>query len=134
MSSDIFLQCFRDREPATFERVVFEEIFGRGAVNPQFPLTDVAYPDGSGGEIYGGEDDHIQGMMFNHCGGDAFFDRVYELLARTKSVFFWLGTGRQIAVADSAVIDHLPSGFDDMGPAYIVSSGRELQKSMADSD
>jgi hypothetical protein len=44
MSSDIFLQCFRDREPATFERAVFEEIFGRGAVNPQFPLTDVAYP------------------------------------------------------------------------------------------
>lgn len=134
MSFSIFLQCFRDREPATFERAVFEEIFGQGAVDARFPLTDVNYSDGSGGEIHGGEDDHIQHMMFSHCGGDRFFDALQELLARTKSVVFWLGTGRQIAVADRAVIDHLPSGFDDMGPAYIVSSGRELQTAIAESN
>lgn len=86
------------------------------------------------GEIYGGEDDHIQSMMFTHCGGDRFFDALQELLARTKSVLYWPGKAPQIAVADSAVIDHLPAGFDDMGPAFIVSSGRELQTAIAESD
>jgi hypothetical protein len=134
MSFSIFLQCFRDREPATFERAVFEEIFGRDAVNAKYPLTDVTYLDKSGGEIHGGEDDHIQHMMFSHCGGDRFFDALQELAARTMSVLFWPATGRQIAVSDSAVIAHLPSGFDDMGPAFIVSSGRELQTAIAESD
>src|ERR1700730_13081390 len=135
MSFDIFLQCFRNGEPATFKRALVEEIFTRDAVDYRPPLTDVTYVDGGAGGIYGAdEEEDIQNMMFNHCGGDTFFAALHELAARTNSVVFWPRVGRSIAVTDAAFVNHLPSGFDDMGPAYIVSNGRELEACIFESD
>ena len=53
MGFDLFLNCVRDGETATFKRELFEEIMGRGAVDAKFPLTTVEYIDGGGGDLWG---------------------------------------------------------------------------------
>ncbi len=72
MPFDFFLSCVRNGDPATFERSLFEEIMGRGAIDPDFPLQNVDYAEGNGSAIYGGEDDDIDGLMFNHFGPGIF--------------------------------------------------------------
>ena len=128
MSFDIFLQCYRDGEPATFKRSVLIEIFGPYAFgNPR--LSMVTFPDGSGSCVYVVDADDIQDMMFNHCGGNDFFQALYELADRTKSIIFWPDTRPSFAVTDEGTLAHLPRDFEqDFGPGQIVRNGRELQE------
>ncbi len=129
MSFDIFLYCFRNGEPATFERSVVAEIFSPHAYgDPDF--TNVTFPDGSGACIYVARDHDIQGLGFDRCGGDAFFDALYRLADITKSVVFWPGRRPSCAVTDGATLAHLPDGFsaDGCGPAQVVHSGAELSR------
>ena len=129
MSFDIFLQCFRAGEPANFSRSLFEEIFGRGAINPDPPFTDVTYTDG-GADIYGAEVDDIQHMMFNHCGGDTFWAALHELADRTQSVVFSASGWPKMAVTDVATIAQLPVGYaeDEQDSVRVIRSGRELEE------
>jgi hypothetical protein len=133
MSFDIFLVCFKNQELATFPRALVEEIFGRHAIGPQFPLTDLDYTDG-GGAIYGAEEDSVDGLMFNHCGGPTFYNAMLELADRTGSVIQWLAEGTSLVATRSEVMDHLPSGYlDDFGPACIVTTHEELTKAIISS-
>jgi hypothetical protein len=109
MSFDIHLQCYRNGDFATFKRALVEEIFGRDAVDLRLPLTDVRYPDGSGGQIIGADkEDDIRSMMFNHCGGAIFYDRLYELAHRTRSCILWPFGDPQSAVTDVKTIADSP--------------------------
>jgi hypothetical protein len=128
MSFDIFLQCFRAGEPASFKRALFEEIFGRHAVNPDPPFTDITYADG-GAAIHGAEVDDIQHMMFNHCGGDTFFAALHELADCTRSVILWPDEEPCLVAADPAAIENLPTDFTyGRDQVRIVHSGRELEE------
>ncbi|HUO93705.1 MAG TPA: hypothetical protein VMU22_12320, partial [Rhizomicrobium sp.] len=91
MSMDLFLQCARDGEPSMFPRALFEEVMSRGAIDPEFPLSEVLYVDGGCREIDGGERDAISSLSFAHFGGDIFFDRLWELADRTGSYLMWPG-------------------------------------------
>jgi len=121
------LQRFCEGKVATIPRAIFEEIFSRHAITPQYPLQRIDYPDGSGGDIYGSDADEIEGLMFNHCGGDMFFAALYELAQRTGSVIYWPDLDPSIAVTDPATIEHFPGdGFDRMGPAYVAPDHHAL--------
>ena len=128
MSFDIHLQCYRNGEPATFKRALVEEIFGRDSVDLRLPLTDVGYPDGSGGQIFGADkEDDISSLMFNHCGGATFYDRLYELAHRTRSFLIWPFGDPQSAVTDEDTIADSPGLWEGpLGPAIVVHSGRAL--------
>jgi hypothetical protein len=129
MSSDIFLACLRGEGTEKFTRALFEEIFGRHAIDPDLPFTSVTYADG-GAEVYRAEDDETDGVGFNHFGGDTFFAALYELALRTRSVIYWPeNDGAWAAVAESATIALLPDGFEREGPraVRVVRSGRKLQ-------
>jgi hypothetical protein len=130
MSFDIFLQCYRNGEPANFKRSVVEEIFGPHAYgDPDF--SNVTFPDGSGSCMYVDDGDDMQCIMFNHCGGHDFFQALYELADRTKSVVLWPDDDRPAtAVTDEATPGHLPAGFSGpvLGQARLVHSGRELEE------
>lgn len=97
MSFDIFLACVRKGEEEPIPREVFDSIFAPHDTHPHLRASDpgymvVEYPDGSGGCIYcGGYKDgkDASHMMFNHCGGEAFFNDMYELARRTRSIIFW---------------------------------------------
>jgi hypothetical protein len=129
MSSDIFLACLRGENTETFKRSLFEEIFGRQAINPRLPFTSVTYADG-GAEVYGAEEDETNYVGFDHFGGDTFFAALHELALRTRSVIYWpANEGAWAAVAEVAVIALLPMSFEREGPqaVRVVRSGRELQ-------
>ncbi len=128
MGFAIYLQCYRNGESATFKRAVVEEIFGRDAVGLRLPLTAAYYADGSGGQIIGAdEEDDIDSLMFNHFGGATFYDRLYELAHRTRSCLIWPFGSPQSAVTDAKTIADSPGLWEGpLGPAIIVTSGREL--------
>jgi hypothetical protein len=123
MSFDIFIQCFRDGEIATFKREIVEEIFGPYAVKrgETGGIERVRYPDGGGGDVYYADDEDLNSMMFNHCGGDAFFDALLHFTDRIKGVIYWPGVGVCSVITDAAVLAHLPAGFiDGCGPPAFV--------------
>ncbi len=65
--------------------------------------------------------------MFNHCGGPTFYDRLYELAHRTRSVLIWPFGHPQSAVTDAKTIADSPGLWEGpLGPAIVVTSGREL--------
>jgi hypothetical protein len=122
MSFDLFVQRFQNGEVATFPREAFEEIFGRDALDPKFPIEGVAYPDGSHAEIYGNDADHLDSLMFTHFGGDRVFALIFELAERTGSVIYWPDEAPSLAVTDATVIAHIPADcLRSIGPAEVVS-------------
>ncbi len=126
MSFDIFLQCFRNGEAATFKRSVFNEIF-ETETDPRYPdFEQPRYPDGSGGDIYVDEHD-IQCIMFNHCGGEMFWAKVYELLYVTQSLIFWPAGGPGFVVASTAALKHLPADLSEDIEVKVVHNARELE-------
>ena len=126
MSMDLFLTCVRDGEPSAFPRTLFEEIMGRGAIRPEFPLSEVAYADGGCREIDGGEAESISSLTFAHFGGETFFDRLWELADRTESYLLWPGDGPSVAITRADVRGKLdPSMVKDLG-VVVVGTGKEL--------
>jgi len=127
MSFDIYLQCMRNKEPATFKRSLAEDIMNRGAIAPELPLMNISYPDGSC-VAYIDEDEDIDGVSFDHFGGDTFYQRLWELADMTGSFLFWPDLGRKMAVTRANVIQHIDDDtVEGHGPPYIVSSGKELE-------
>ena len=127
MSLDIFLFCVRDGEQATFERSVLEDVFGPGAIDPQYPLLNVKYGDG-GCSIIGADDDDIDCLMFEHFGGDTFYSRLWELADRTGSFFIWTERDRSIAVTNPQALAQIYRNIgDDFGKPFVVRSGKELE-------
>ena len=111
MSFDIFLAHFQNGEVTSFKRDVFDELFDAFVVGRRDAgFMRVRFPDG-GADIYVDDTELLSGMMFNHCGGDEFFDALFELARRTSSVIFWPGIGRTSVIADPAVLSHLPADF-----------------------
>jgi hypothetical protein len=127
MSLDIFLHCFRNGEPATFARSLFNDVFGVTEDTEEEPgFLDVRYPDGSAAEIYVDEGD-IQNIMFNHCGGATFWEKLFELARVTESVIFWPEDDNSAVVANPAAVKHLPADFSEGKDIQLVHSASELE-------
>jgi hypothetical protein len=128
VSLDIFLQCFRNGEPAAFKVAVVERIFSHDGVDFHLPLTGVRFRNGGRADIYGADGgDDTNHVMFTHFSGKTFFDALYALARETKSVVLMITPAHPIAVADQETIDHLPPGFaEGLSMPVIVSSGHEL--------
>ncbi|HTJ62272.1 MAG TPA: hypothetical protein VL899_00555, partial [Alphaproteobacteria bacterium] len=88
MSFDIFLNAFSNGATASFNIEVLKAAFGPDA-RFEDDFSRVRFPDGSGGDIYGADEPEISNLMFNHCGGDAFFEAMLELARRTNGLIFW---------------------------------------------
>ena len=126
MSFDIFVQRFRDKEPATFKRSDFEDIFGayviRRESDPGF--VEVKFPDGSVADVYVSEQENVDSIMFNHCGGEAFFQALYQLADRIKGCIYWPDLGPSSVVTDATTPVHLSPDFAEaLGPPIVVTNG-----------
>ena len=112
----------------------------------------VEFPDGSGSDIYlgslrknresmielgeiseadpfprdRGDPEDLESLMFNHGGGDMFFQAMYELADRTQSVIFWPSEGPSTVVTNESVLKELPEDFPDIKTARIVRSGADI--------
>lgn len=108
MGFELFVQAVRNGKKFFYPRRIAIEIFNRGALDPSDPsepLYGVEYDDGRA-EIYGAEEDPMDGIMLAHFGGRTVMERVFELAVATGSLIFWPGEPPW-AVPDLALIDHL---------------------------
>jgi hypothetical protein len=128
MSFSLFLICVRNGEPATFKTALFDEVMGRHAIDPEFPLYAVKYSDGGCDEIRNtfADDDEIESVSFSHFDSNIFFDALWELAGRAGAFFAWPAEGRSTAVTSRKVLAHLPADMASMGPPYVAKNGREL--------
>lgn len=75
----------------------------------------------------------ISHLMFNHCGGDTFYQALYELADRTGSIIYWPAPRPSNVVTKEAVIrDVPPEGFDH-ATIRVVHSGRDIFKAIGES-
>jgi len=132
MAFDIFLSCMKNGQTSTFKRSLAQEILGRGAVDQAGALFQVEYADGSGSSVYCDEGEDLDGAMFNHSGGDTFFERLWELADRTHSIIVWPGYGIPVAITRSEMLPHLWMKPEEMEPPpFVVLNGKELQEAIA---
>ena len=117
MSIDYMVVRFQQGEGAELDQSVFDDIFGAYLVEEEDDFARADFPDGSAADIYHDDDS----VMFNHCGGEAFREAVYQLIARTQGYIYW-GSGDG-AVADAATLAELPELPGRIG---VVRSGQEL--------
>ena len=123
MSFDLFVQRFEKGVVATFPRSLLEEIFSRGAIQPNLPLERVKYADGSHAEIYASDRDDLRSFMLTHFGGETIFERVVEFANRTGSIIYWPDDRPALAVTNPAVISHIPADcLKAIGPAHLVEN------------
>ncbi len=66
----------------------------------------------SRGEVYGAEDDQINGIMLSHFGGRTILERAFELADKTKALICWSGDEVFMAVTNHDVLDRLPTEVD----------------------
>jgi hypothetical protein len=86
--------------------------------------VEVKFPDGSVADIYVSEEENIESIMVNHCGGKAFFQSLYQLADQVKGVIYWPNLGPSFAITEAATLKHLPSDFaESLGPPTVVSDG-----------
>lgn len=139
MSFDIFVLCLRSGEPKPIPRDIFDSIFAPHDTNPAARKSDpgymvVEYPDGSGGAIYcGGDTDETRcQIMFNHCGGDAFFADMYALAQRTRSIIYWPDEKAIYLYTDETVPAELNGCFEG-ARSVLVRSGADIVKAIRNS-
>jgi len=130
VSFDVFVQCFRNGEIATFKRAILEEIFGPYATQrgPRGEIKRVDYPDRAGGaEVYGGDEEDLNSVMFTHLGGEPLYDGIYRLADRIMGIVYWADVPPCCAVTDAATLLHVPADFiEGCGPAVVAKSGAEI--------
>lgn len=119
MTFEIFVQCFKDKEPAYYPRSMVEEIFKRAAVVASDDLSEVRYADGYA-MIDGIEDNEISDLVLASFGGRIALERLLEFADKTGAFIAWAGTETNLAVTRADVIRHIPDEFTDDGDTIAV--------------
>jgi len=126
MGFELFVHRFRNGMPAPYDRQIAEKIFNREAIDPSTPLCEVRYADGRA-EIYGAEDDEMDGVMLAHFSGRTVLERVLELAKETGSLIFWPSDETWAAVTSPEWIDHSPEDMTQgEEPPVLVHNVDEL--------
>ena len=138
MSFDIFLQCFRNGQPAPISLELFESIFLPHDTHPEAYEDDpgyltLEYPDGGGGVLHCDGIATRGGMMFNHCGGKSFWDDIYRLADRTGSVIYWPSPGPHGVVTREEVLKELPQDGFDLSVIKVVRNSEEIGEAIQNS-
>lgn len=129
MSFDLFLTHFRHGETAELNKAAIDEILGPHAVRREPTVMRLEFSDGGQAEVYLGDASDNTTVMFTHFGGEACFEAIYQLAARTQSLILWPDVGPSEAMADPATLQHLPSNYlEEHGTPPLVRSGRDLME------
>ena len=139
MSSELFLQCFKNKRlqalPVTeIERIFGADITSRGEDEDGGADSLWRVDNRQGGRslvhLRRTVDDHSQvtGLMLNGATG-AVFDRLFELIRETQSVVYWPGGTRYVVADDIDLSTHLPDNFLDIFPTRLaVRNGAEFEE------
>jgi hypothetical protein len=80
-----------------------------------------------------GDPNFIQHVGFTHCGGDAFFQGMYELASRTKSVIHWPDEDAIFVYTEDAVLKELPKEYFGDARKQRVASGADIVRAIENS-
>jgi hypothetical protein len=75
----------------------------------------------------------IQHVMFNHCGGDAFFEDMYRLAKHTNSIIHWPDAEPVYVYTDESALGELPTEYFEDAKAIFVRSGDDIVKAIENS-
>ena len=126
MSFKIYLGSFRAGEGSTFPIDIVERAFGKYVEAREPTCWALAYPDGTGCEVYIRAAPKISGFMVARpINASPFADALFEVLSNSAGVIYWPGGG--CVVADAAVIPQLPNDMiTSLGMPTVVKSGHEI--------
>ncbi len=146
-----------------FEEIFVPYCGGREEYEKDPDYVVASFPDGSGGAIYCSSDTErtlamdfangnsleerkrivaesskeergIQHMMFNHCGGDAFFQAMYTLADRTGSMINWPDLRATYLFTSEEARAQVMEGIIEEGDrVLIIRSGAEIEDAIASS-
>jgi hypothetical protein len=129
VSFDMFVDTFEAGRSVGASAEVFARIFG-----PHLTATDgksehlrLSFSKGGGADAYV---DGSGGCMFNHFGGDQFFECLFRFLQEIRGVAYWPAEGCSAAVADDLVLLELPADMVAALNPAVVRSGAELMKTV----
>ena len=131
MSFDIFVIKFKDKKVVRFKRSIFEDIFGRYVIRRESRFMRIAYPDDGGADIYVQDGEEIGSAMFNHCGGDMFFQDLYDFMERAELALYWADLAPCCAIPNKAMMADLSADFlESVHTPSIVHNGKEITEAI----
>ena len=77
-----------------------------------------------------GDPAFIQNVTFDHAGGEALFDDIYELADNTNSVISWPDVGSPVVVPNDKTLKEVPTDHPGIKSARMVRSGADLIKAI----
>jgi hypothetical protein len=108
-----------------YDRRIAEEIFNRDSIDPTTPLSEVRYTDGRA-EIYGAEEDGMDGVMVAHFSGRTVVERIFELAEKTRGLIFWPAPIPCMALTNADFRNNLPDELKDDADIAVVHSVDDL--------
>jgi hypothetical protein len=131
VSLDLFVDRFENGQSIGASTDEFERVFGPFEVERDETCSFRRLRFNDRGEA----DAYISGagaFMFNHFGGEEFFERLFEFLAETGSVAYWPGADCAAAVASSMSLSQLPADMRrSLRPAVVHSHSELMQRILA---
>jgi hypothetical protein len=127
MSFDIFVIKFKNKEALRFKRASFEDIFGHHAIKREQGFMRIVYPDKGGADIYVQDGEEIGSVMFNHCGGEMFWQDLYEFMKRAELALYWFDLPPCCAIPSEAMMADLSFEFlESVHTPSVVHNGKEV--------
>lgn len=80
-----------------------------------------------------GDPNFIQHVGFTRCGGDAFFQGMYELARRTRSVIHWPAEDSIFVYTDDSTLKELPEAYFGDARKQRVGSGADIVNAIENS-
>ena len=77
-----------------------------------------------------GDPAFVQNVTFDHAGGDALFDDIYQLADRTNSVISWPDVGSPVVVPNEKTLREMPTDYPGIKSARLVRNGADLVRAI----
>lgn len=118
MSFDIFLQNFAESSPDRSKAV-------RAILDPILSTSGIEFTTADGSaDVFGLEDDVIDGLMCNHVAGGAAWDVIYAVAVAGDWVI--MPVGCPVCVISDEQIATLPKGLGDPASTRVNSGAKIL--------
>jgi hypothetical protein len=123
VSFDLFIDRFEAGRSLGAGAKTFERVFGLHSTAVDDKFSRLSFSDGGGADAYFGESG---AYMFNHFGGEEFFEHLFCFLRESRGIAYWPGEGCSAAVADESVLGELPGAMVAALNPTVVMSAAEL--------
>src|SRR6266700_239908 len=123
VSFDVFVDTFKDGQSVGVRAEVFELAFGIHMAAKHAGCVRLSFADGGETDAYF---DGAGAVMFNHFGGNQFFECLFGFLQISSGVAYWPGEMGSAAVVEERILKELPADMMAALNPTVVRSGAQL--------